>query len=186
MLLWCPKNVFRLVGTIKCIIYLFKLKIYLYRCIYLFISNLSLFLSFSLAFFSPFLSVPAPTGFSGADRHLCWSLHAFLQTNCLHQPRCSPWEPCMNPPLLYCTLYPCARACAPACPPPTPGYSGTLTQVRVRPFCSTVKYSKPKIAYWSWTCVYAATVLYVLCDAAVVAILHGSLPSQIGIGICLT
>lgn len=93
MLLWCPKNVFRLVGTIKCIIYLFKLKIYLYRCIYLFISNLSLFLSFSLAFFSPFLSVPAPTGFSGADRHLCWSLPAFLQTNCLHQPLGTLHEP---------------------------------------------------------------------------------------------
>lgn len=106
MLLWCPKNVFRLVGTIKCIIYLFKLKIYLYRCIYLFISNLSLFLSFSLAFFSPFLSVPAPTGFSGADRHLCWSLPVFLQTNCLHQPRCSPWEPSMNLSLLYCPSTP--------------------------------------------------------------------------------
>lgn len=105
---------------------------------------------------------------------------------CRQTASTSHWEPSMNPPLLYCTLYPCARACAPACPPPTPGYSGTLTQVRVRPFCFTVKYSKPKIAYWSWTCVYAATVLYVLCDAAVVAILHGSLPSQIGIGICLT
>lgn len=35
-----------------------------------------------------------------------------------------------------------------------------------------MKYSKPKIAYWCWTCVSAGTVLY----AAVAAILHGSLP----------
>lgn len=104
MILGCPKNAF---GSIYMYlnIKMYYLFIYLYKTfICLCLTNLSL--SVSLDFFSPFLSVPAPTGCSGADRHLCWSLPVFLQTNCLHQPHCSPWEPSMNPPLLYCPSTP--------------------------------------------------------------------------------